>query len=182
MNRAVVLLLLLVFVGAMTPATAADKRAERRAELDEVAREALEELFEEKSQARRLYDEAYGYAVFDNLKIVFLLSGGGGAGVAVNKRTGERTYMKMGTAGLNVGLGGQKYTVIFLFENERAFTRFVDKGWYADAQASASAGTKAADAVTTFHDGVAVFQFTEAGLMAAADISGTRYWKNDKLN
>ena len=35
---------------------------------------------------------------------------------------------------------------------------------------------------TTFVNGLAVFQITEAGLMLQADIAGTRYWKSDKLN
>ena len=34
----------------------------------------------------------------------------------------------------------------------------------------------------SFHNGLAVFQMTESGLVASADISGTKYWKNKKLN
>ncbi len=29
---------------------------------------------------------------------------------------------------------------------------------------------------------LAVFQLTKAGLMLRADITGTKYWKNEKLN
>jgi hypothetical protein len=29
---------------------------------------------------------------------------------------------------------------------------------------------------------MAIYQITEKGLMAHADIAGTKYWKNDKLN
>jgi hypothetical protein len=31
-------------------------------------------------------------------------------------------------------------------------------------------------------NGVAYYQLTDKGLMASADISGTKYWKNDDLN
>ena len=55
-------------------------------------------------------------------------------------------------------------------------------GWHADASASASAATKGVNAATTFTNGMAVFQITEAGLMLQADITGTKYWKADKLN
>lgn len=41
---------------------------------------------------------------------------------------------------------------------------------------------RGANAEATFHDGVAFYVLTEAGLMLSADISGTRYWKHDKLN
>ena len=52
----------------------------------------------------------------------------------------------------------------------------------AAAVAPASAGTNAAEVKTDFVNGMAIFQMTEKGLMANADIAGTKYWKNDKLN
>ena len=60
--------------------------------------------------------------------------------------------------------------------------RFVDKGWQADASANAVAGTKGANHGASFSHGLAVFQLTNKGLMAQADISGTKYWKSKKLN
>jgi lipid-binding SYLF domain-containing protein len=156
--------------------------AEKRAKIDEVAQEALDTLFSKSDGAKSLYEDAYGYAVFDNLKIAFGISGGGGSGVAVSKGSGARTYMKMGTGGIGLGLGGQKYQVVFFFETEKGFTSFVEKGWKAEAGARAAAGTEGASADTTFHNGMAIYQMNETGLMANADISGTKYWKNKKLN
>jgi len=156
--------------------------AEKRAKIDDVAQEALDTLLDKSEGAKKLYGESYGYAVFDNLKIAFGISGGGGSGVAVAKNSGARTYMKMGTGGVGIGLGGQKYQVVFFFETEKAFTSFVEKGWKAEAGARAAAGTEGASVDTTFHNGLAIYQMTEAGLMANADISGTKYWKNKKLN
>jgi len=160
----------------------ADNGAEKRAKIDQVARDALDTLLDKSDGAKKLYGDAYGYAVFDNLKIAFGISGGGGSGVAVTKGPGARTYMKMGTGGVGLGLGGQKYQVVFFFETEKAFTSFVEKGWKAEAGARAAAGTEGVSADTTFHNGLAIYQMTEAGLMANADISGTKYWKNKKLN
>jgi lipid-binding SYLF domain-containing protein len=156
--------------------------ADRRAKIDQVAQEALDTLLAKSAGAQKNYDKAYGYAVFDNLKIAFGISGGGGSGVAVVKDSGARTYMKMGTGGVGLGLGGQKYQVVFFFETEKAFTSFVEKGWKAEAGARAAAGTEGASADTSFHDGLAIYQMTDKGLMANADISGTKYWKNKKLN
>lgn len=156
--------------------------ADKRAKIDQVAQEALETLLSKSDGAKELDEKAYGYAVFDNLKIAFGISGGGGSGVAVAKGSGARTYMKMGTGGVGLGLGGQKYQVVFFFETEKAFTSFVEKGWKAEAGARAAAGTEGASADTTFHNGMAVYQMNETGLMANADISGTKYWKNKKLN
>ena len=114
------------------------KQDEKRAEIDAMAQEALDTLLEKSEGAKALYPKAYGYAVFDNLKIAIGISGGGGSGVAVAKDGSERTYMKMGTGGVGLGLGGQKYQVVFLIETEKAFRSFVDKGWKADAQGMAS--------------------------------------------
>ncbi len=158
-----------------------EKKAEKRAEIDAMAAKALSTVLAKSTNAKALYDKAYGYAVFDNLKIAIAVSGGGGSGVAVPK-SGKRIYMKMGTAGVGLGLGGQKYQVVFLFQTEQAFTSFVDKGWQADTSAQAAAGDKGANVGATFKNGVAYYQLTDKGLMASADITGTKYWKNEDLN
>jgi len=158
------------------------KQESKRMKLDETAEEALQALFAENAKAKELYDGSYGWAVFDNLKLAFGFSGGGGNGVAKAKDSGEKTYMKMGTAGIGFGLGANKYQVIFIFQDSRTFDNFVNKGWQADAGATASAGTNAAEVKTGFVNGIAIYQMTEKGLMANADIAGTKYWKNDKLN
>jgi len=155
---------------------------EKRAEMDKVAKEALAEVLEKSDKAKELYEKAAGWAVFDNLRITFILSGGGGTGVAVNKASGKRTYMKMGTGGLSLGIGAQKYQVIMFFESEERLTNFIEKGWKVESGADAAAGSKGAAVGTAFIDGIAVYKITEKGLMASADISGTKYSLNKKLN
>ena len=158
------------------------KAEDKRDKLDGIAKDTLAKLFAASPRAKELYDQAYGHAVFNNVKVSLVLTGGGGSGLAVNHATGEKTYMKMGTGGVNVGLGGQKYQVVFLFETETSFSNFVNKGWEADAGANAVAGKAGANAEATFRNGVAIYQLTEKGLMLQADLSGTKYWKADNLN
>jgi lipid-binding SYLF domain-containing protein len=158
------------------------KREAKRMKIDETAREALDTLLASHGKAKLLFDNSYGWAVFDNLKLALGFSGGGGNGVAVVKETGERTYMQMGTAGIGLGLGANTYQVVFLFQDEQTFRTFVDNGWQADATASAVAGGAGAEAKTDFTNGLAIFQITDKGLMLHADIAGTKYWKNKKLN
>ena len=160
----------------------AAKAQQKRDRLDRAAMETLDRLFEGSEKARELYDQSVGYAVFDNTKVTFILSGGGGSGVAVDKKTGERTYMNMGTGGLAVGLGAQVYQLVFLFATDKTFEDFKQVGWSAQGGANAVAGTAGANAEATFINGIAVFQLTEAGLLLQADISGTKYWKSKKLN
>ncbi|HPA80886.1 MAG TPA: YSC84-related protein [Thermoanaerobaculales bacterium] len=157
-------------------------QASKRAKIDETADKTKDDVLAGSNKANDLYGKAYGWAAFDNLKIAFGFSGGGGNGVAVNKKTGQRTYMKMGTAGVGLGLGAKGYQVLFLFQDEQTFNSFVEKGWQADASASAQAGGEGVGAQTGFVNGIAVYQISDKGLMAAADVAGTKYWKNDKLN
>jgi lipid-binding SYLF domain-containing protein len=158
------------------------KREAKRMKIDETAKETLDVLLAKSPKAEMLLHHAYGWAVFDNLKLALGFSGGGGNGVAVVKDTGERTYMQMGTAGIGLGLGVNSYQVVFLFQDEQTFRTFVDNGWQADATASAVAGEAGAEAKTDFTNGLAIYQLTDKGLMLHADIAGTKYWKNEKLN
>ncbi|MDX2437337.1 MAG: YSC84-related protein [Acidobacteriota bacterium] len=158
------------------------KHESKRMKIDETAQNSTSKLFAENPKAKELFDKCYGWAVFDNLKLAFGFSGGGGQGVAVQKETGDKTYMQMGTAGVGLGLGANKYQIVFLFQDSQTFDSFVNKGWQADAGATASAGEHAAEAKTDFTNGLAIYQMTEKGLMANVDIAGTKYWKNDKLN
>ncbi|MEO0974577.1 MAG: YSC84-related protein [Pseudomonadota bacterium] len=160
----------------------ADRSERKREAIDLNARQTLERLFDEKSKAKALYDQAVGYAVFDVVKVSLVVTGGGGQGVAVDKTTGQRIYMNMGTGGVNLGLGGKSYNIVFLFQSREKFDDFIDNGWQGGISADATAGTVGKDVGADFINGVAYFQLTDAGLMLQADLTGTKYWRADKLN
>jgi len=190
-KTAMILTLCVVVLALAAPGTAlaGDEKSSQelkvesqRAKINEVAKETLDQLFSENPKAKGLYDEAIGWAVFDNTKVAFGISGGGGTGVAVSKASGKRVYMKMGTGGVGFGLGVNKFQVVFLFQNEVTLNNFIEKGWQADAGATAAAGKSAAEAKTNFVNGLAIYQLTEKGLMLNADLAGTKYWQHDKLN
>ncbi len=185
MRNSIALVLSILLVGLAAQTGAEEKKSKKqvkREKIDTITKDALKKLQSDSKQAKKLFEDAYGYAVFNNLKISLMISAGGGSGVAVEKKTKKRTYMKMGTVGLNIGLGGQKYLIIFFFQNKEVFDKFIDKGWQADASANAAAGKAGANAEATFSDGMAFFQITKAGLMLQADIAGTKYWKDKNLN
>ena len=163
-------------------ATTKETAAQTRTKLDATARATLDRLFKEKAGTRSLYDQAFGYAIFDTRKMSLLITTGFGGGVAVEKGSGARTYMKMATGGVNVGVGGQLFQLVFLFEDRASFRRFVDDGWEAGSEANATLGTASAAATPRFVDSMAVYQLTEAGVMLALDFTGTKYWKDKELN
>ena len=154
----------------------------KRKVVDAMAGETLERLTIREPKAKELFEKAYGYAVFDNFKFGIGLSGAGGTGVAVERKSGKRIYMKMGSAGVGLTLGGQSYHVVFLMQDSETFDRFVTKGWYADASARAAAGREGGASGTSFVNGLAIFQLNASGLMASLDISSTWYTKDDELN
>ena len=154
---------------------------QRRQEIDTNAQTTLDELMKAHSEVRDLYGRAVGYAVFTVTKGGFIVSGGGGNGVAVNKATGQRTYMRLGTGGIGLGIGGQRYSLVMLFETEDRLNKFVAGGWDSRATAEAAAGKEGVAVQSSFFDGVAFYQITEKGLMAHADVSGTKFWVNDEL-
>ena len=139
------LLLAVVLVLGVVPVLAQEdaKVQERRQEIDSNAQATLDELINAQAGVRDLYGRAAGYAVFTVTKGGFIVSGGGGNGVAVNKATGQHTYMRMGTGGIGLGIGGQRYSLVILFETEDRLDKFVAGGWDSSATAEAVAGKKA---------------------------------------
>jgi lipid-binding SYLF domain-containing protein len=154
----------------------------KRSQVDATAGAALDKLLKENPNAKDLYDKAYGWAAFDNLKIGFFFSGGGGKGEAVEKATGKKTYMDMGSVGFGLAFGGKKYDVVFLFQTKAAFDNFVNKGWEAQGSASGTAGNAQGGAQTGFVNGMAIYQISSAGLMANVDLTGSKYFKSKDLN
>jgi lipid-binding SYLF domain-containing protein len=176
--------LLVFLLGALSSnAYARDSASGKRAKIDSMAKKTLDKLLRERPEARSLYDKCYGYAVFGATKVAYIYAtGGGGRGEAVVRSSGKKIYMDMATAGAGLGLGAQRTEIVFLFEDKKTFDSFVDKGLEAGIGLSAAAGTEGANARATFRNGVAVFQFTKAGLLLGADLSGTKFWKNEELN
>lgn len=176
------LLLAAVLSLGVGPVLAQDdaKVQERRQEIDSNAQATLDELLKQ-AGVRDLYERATGYAVFTVTKGGFIVSGGGGNGVAVNKTSGQRTYMRMGMGGVGLGIGGQRYSLVVLFETEDRLNKFVAGGWDSSATAEAVAGQEGVAFRSSFIDGIAFYQISEKGLMAHADVTGTKFWVNDEL-
>ena len=86
--------------------------AKNRAEIDERAKEALEEFFATVEGGQALFDKAAGYAAFRVTKAGFGVSGSGGQGVAVDKSGGTRVYMNTGGAGAGFTFGANRYDII----------------------------------------------------------------------
>lgn len=166
--------------------TSGDNPQEKRAAVQEMKQEVLNDLYKVKPHAKSEILAAPGYAVFSNANInLIFASFGGGYGVVENQKNGANTYMKMGEVGLGLGLGIKDFRAVFVFKNEDALRQFVDKGWEfgGSVDAAAKAGEKgAAVGGEAVIDDVTIYQLTESGLALQATLKGTKFWKDKALN
>jgi lipid-binding SYLF domain-containing protein len=183
-------LLLLVVVGAGGCMSAkGETLQEKRDYALDMQSSVLQELYEQKPEARAKVESAAGYGVFTNLgSKIFLLATGSGYGVVHDNKTGKDTYMKMIEVGGGVGLGIKKFKAVFVFNDADAMRDFLESGWEfgGDADAAAKAGDTGAagtaQGTTGELDGLEIYQFTDSGIALSATAAGTKYYKDDKLN
>jgi len=173
---------LLAGCATTTGTTGQDKRKAVITMRDEV----LTELYKVRPQAKAEIAKAPGYAVFNNADVnVIFVSVGGGHGVVTDNKTGKATFMKMGAAGVGLGLGVKDFRAVFIFHNRETMTKFINSGWefggHADAAAKASDKGAAVGGEALLSD-ITIYQLTQSGLALQATVKGTKYWKDDELN
>ena len=151
--------------------------------------------FQKASQSGHFFSKNYGYAVFPTI-------GKGGVGIGGAHGKG-RVYVKGAYVGdtsmtqVTVGaqLGGEAFSQIIFFEDERAFKEFTGGNFEFGAQAQAVAitagataqattggtgagkniGKDTADVKSTYQKGMAVFTLVKGGLMYEASIGGQKF-------
>ena len=83
-------------------------------------------------------------------------------------------------------MGVKKFSVVFVFDNEKALNSFINSGWEFGGQANASAKTAtkrgALSGAASVSDGVWMYQMTEKGLSAEITAKSNKYYKDDDLN
>ncbi len=154
------------------------------------------DMFKRSETVAPYFDSAYGYAVFPTI-------GKGGIGIggahgkgqvyAGGKVTGFTSVTQV-TIGFQ--LGGQAYSQIIFFQDERAYDDFTSGNFEFDAQASAIAvtasaqasagssgaaasagggGTAGAQADSDYRKGMQIFVIGKGGLMYEASIGGQKF-------
>ena len=166
---------------------AKDSPDQKREKTRKMAAQTLQDLYKLQPTAQAAIQKSAGYAVFNNMGTnLLLLSTARGAGIAVDSKSKQETFMKMISAGAGLGIGVKDYRVIFVFENEKALGQFIDSGWAADAQTDAAAKTGSSGAAYSgavqAAPGVWVYQITKKGLALQMTLQGTKYSKDDDLN
>ena len=184
-------LLFLIVFAVGCAGTKLKSQSEKNAARDDVrvmTQQTLAQLYQKEPAAEGAVASAAGYAVFSDFGFKILIMGGaGGSGMAVNNATKQETFMKMAEFQPGLGLGAQKYRLVFIFENPDAFNKFVTSGWELGANAMAAAkddkggGGGEAGAVTV-SDGVKMYQLSDTGAIVGVSITAAKYYKDDELN
>jgi len=152
-------------------------------------------IFKNAGASSGFFNSAYGYAVFPTIgKGGFVVGGAYGEGRVYQrgKYVGDTSLVQV-TAGWQ--LGGQAYSQIIFFEDQRAFNEFTGGNFEFSAEAnaiaitagaSASASTtgssagasgtnKSATTVGGYYKGMATFTVAKGGLMYAATLGGQKF-------
>jgi lipid-binding SYLF domain-containing protein len=154
------------------------------------------ERFKASPEAKSYFDNAYGYAIFPVI---------GKGGLAIGGAFGKGQVYKggklVGTASLSqmtigVQLGGQAFSEIVFFEDERAYNEFTGGPFSLNAKATAvaitagahvQAGTKGRtagisagptrghQAGSSYVSGLAIFVHIRGGLMYEASVGGQKF-------
>jgi len=152
-------------------------------------------LFKNAGESATFFKNSYGYAVFPTIGKGGLVVGGAhgnGHVYAHNKYVGDASMTQV-TVGFQAG--GQAYSQMIFFEDQRAFDEFTNGNFEFGADASAVAITAAASASTgttgtsagasggkkdastegKYHKGMAVFTIVKGGAMYEAAIGGQKF-------
>ncbi len=155
--------------------TAPDTVAERRS-LEERARLTVDRFkTSDPSLSDSFFKNAKGYAVFPTVgKGAVGLGGAYGKGVLFEGDV-LMGYCDLTQATVGLQLGGQAYSEVIFFEDDKALNSFKSGTFAFAAQVSAVAAAAGAGANAKYDRGVAVFTLDEKGLMYEASVGGQSF-------
>ncbi len=181
--------LMLSFSLIVVPARAASKAEikQEKADIRKMAKETLARLYKVQPSTKKSISKSAGYGVFSNFGMkIFFAGSGKGKGIVFDNKTKKQTFMKMFELQAGIGLGVKKFRLVWIFENRKDLTDFINSGWELGGQTSVAAkmddqGSAFAGAMSV-SPGVWLYQLTDEGLALELTAKGTKYYKDDELN
>jgi len=114
--------------------------AEQAETINELITRTLMDLYKQEPKTREKVASSVGYAIMNNkITKIPLVGAGSGYGVAINTKTGERTYLKMTRFDLGGEWGARSVRPVLIFHDEKKFNDFIDGAWSANMGAEAAA-------------------------------------------
>jgi hypothetical protein len=176
-------LISMLFVITACSSMSVIERETKRAELDLMAKTAIEGLLKQDPDLQKEIDASLGYAVA-NMKLtkIPIVGAGGGEGVFVDKKTNKRTYFTVKRFDLGGGWGARSYKALMVIETQEILERFDNGTWEFQAGVEASAGTAAAEGSSgALNEGFQLHVLSDGGASATATARVIRITVNSEL-
>jgi lipid-binding SYLF domain-containing protein len=153
-----------------------DSKDAQRQQLLSASQSSLQQLYAAEPAARAEVESSTGYAVFSS----------NGPGTLHYNSDGKDLYMKMVSAGSGMGMGGEAFKIVLIFQDAKALDNFKDVGWDVSGQASSAddspttgVGVSGASSVLP---GTTVYKLTANGLQDNPSLKGVKFIMEEKLN
>ena len=181
--------MILSFTVFVLPSWAASKEDldKEKTDIRKMSTETQNKLYKVQPSAKEAISKAAGYAVFSNFGMkIFVAGSGSGKGIAMDNNAKKETFIKMIEVQTGLGFRVKKFRLVWVFENEKDLTEFINSGWELGAQtwavAQASGKGESFAGAMVVKPGVWIYQLTDDGLALELTAKGTKYYKNDDLN
>jgi len=117
--------------------------AEQSENIEALVERTLADLYQQEPATREAIASSVGYVVMSNtITKIPVVGVGGGYGVAIETRTGARTYLEMVRFDVGMGWGARSIRPVAIFTDPRVFKDMTDGEWefHAGAEAAAKVG------------------------------------------
>ncbi len=150
-----------------------------RAKLDKMSVEVLDRMYAKYPESKDAVENSYGYCTISSASVKLGLWGDDhGRGLAYNKETEEKIYMKMKEVTVGINLGAKEYDLLFIIQNKEAWERFISGSikFGTEATAQASDGVKGGSFANAkiVANGVWVYQLNKKGVAVELSLKGAR--------
>ena len=127
------------------------------------------------AKMQKIFDHAFGWAVFPKISKVGIGIGGAGGNGRVYRRNMFIGTATMSQISVGFQLGGQVYGEIIFFKDENTLNNFKEGKFEIGANISAVVFDVGAAETADYKDGAMIFIVPTAGLMYEATISGQKF-------
>jgi len=150
--------------------------------IEELERKTLADVRQQHPKSGDEIAQCVGYVIMNNkLTKIPLVGVGAGYGVAVERQTEERTYLRMSRFDLGMGWGARAIRPVMIFHDAEKFRRFIDGDFDVTLGAEASAKVGEAGAAgggsgeaAKKDTGYTSYVITDAGVSATASLAVIR--------
>lgn len=182
-RRSLLAMLPLSAAAAAAPFAPAFASQAERDEIDAMVNAALDRLYADNPAAKELGGKARGILVMPKItKAGFVVGGQAGRG-ALRVDGATQGYYRLISASLGFQAGAQTYSQVLMFMTDAALEKFrASDGWEAGVDGSVAVleqGATVGVDSTAAQAPIIGFVFGEKGLMAAANVEGSKYSKLD---